>query len=224
MSMNQPSKSIDETFDKLTRTLNSYGHHFLDFPQFESTMTKAREEKSKDEMSLIQQSYESYWDIIKDGPIEVETPLDQSKRHLRKFLDKFGLAISEKYFSTLRSEHIIEVYAKNHQQIFRSVNFFSLSSYNVEALTFVTWEKLFHRPKELLGTLFKYPEIVMDNQIDLMSTPHTKHVLTEVETQKKFAHELINIGCVFDKSSNQPMGYITMIKVRELLGDVQIVH
>lgn len=216
--------SIDFTFEKLTSSINMYGHYFQSFPRFREEIEFNKKKISLEKLSLLQESWEKYLDIIKNGPLEEETEADLNRRHLKKFLGEFGLKLGESFFSTIESGHIIEVYSKGHQQIFRSANFFDLSSYSPEVLTFVSWEKLFHRSEENFNKLLKYAEFVIEEKIGLIQPKKARHLLVEVETQRKFTHELDRIGCLLDELTGSCLGYATMIKVREVPPTIKLLH
>lgn len=216
--------ALNSTFDYLNNSLNLFGFNFPKFDLRDSRCFKYMENLEEDELFQINASLLSYNDLINDGPLPNETDGSQNKRYLQKFLNKFELDLSPKFLNDIIDGHIIEVYSKSHKQIYRSINFFSSSSYDLGALTFTPWDKLFYRPEEETNKLLKAANYTLENNIDYMTPNIPTHFLTELCSEKIFGYKLIKIGCVYDSVSFYPMGYVTIISVKEVLGTFKVIH
>jgi len=203
------------SLNKMKSKIQAYGYKFDDSCAFDKKGLDQIECIDSEQLDLIQKSMESYTKIISNEIVESESLTDLNIRHLKMFLKMHSLRISDNFFDNLESDHIVEVYAKNHQQIYRSVNFFGLSSYGLEALTFVAWDQLFHRAPGEFEKLFKIIDIVMSNELDCLSPPDFSHKLIEIKTNSEFKYTLIKAGCVFDEETDGVMGYVSIIKVRK---------
>lgn len=205
--------TLDYTIQQTQNILSKYGHHFdLDCPY---TLKGKENLKYVDDaqVRLIIDSLLSYNSIVEEAPLPDESECEVNTRHLKKFLSHYKLKVSDSFLTSIKDHHIIEVYAKNHQQIYRSVNFFGLSSYGLEALTFVPWDELFHRPESVAHKLFQFANVIMEQNLEVLTPPGTSHTLTELKTENRFRYELERAGCLYDNETSENMGYITLIKV-----------
>lgn len=216
--------ALSSTFGSLTDSLNQFGFEIPNFEFLESDSIKYARDFSHDLLFQINASLQSYNDLINDGPVPGESESTQNQRYLRKFLNKFGLSVSERVFADMTDGYLIEVYSKSHQQIYRSINFFKLSSYDLGALTFIPWDKLFYRSVEDTEIMFKAINFAMDNNIEYMTPSIPVHFLTELCTEKIFGYKMAKIACVADSASGDPMGYLTVISVKEVLEAFKVMH
>lgn len=221
--MSQLSK-LNSTFETLNYSLNQYGINLPDINFLESNSYQYAKQMQQELLFQINTSLESYNDLINDGPVPRESEGNQTQRHLRKFLEKFGLSVSTKVFSDFTDRYLIEVYSKNHQQLYRSINFFNVSSYDLGSLTFVPWDKLFYRSNEDTERLLKAANFVVDNNIDYMTPNIPVHFLTELCTNKKFGYRMHKLATVTDSATGVPMGYLTVISVKEVLEAFEVLH
>jgi len=221
--MNQLN-ALDTTFEKLTNSLNQFG---LNLPDSDFSKSESFDHAKNVDPNLLFQintSLQSYIDLINDGPLAEESEEAQTKRHLKKFLTKFGLTVSDKVFKVLTDKHLVEVNSLSHQQIYRSINFFKLCSYDLGALTFIPWNKLFHRPEEITKKMFEEINYVIQNNIEYMTPNIPVHFLTELCSEKKFGYKFYKIAIVEDAETGAPMGYLTIISVKNVLDQFQLLH
>ena len=217
-------QQLDTTFDTLTNSLNQFGLNLPNFDFEKSNSINYARDFNQDLLFQINTSLQSYNDLISDGPTPGESESNRTQRYLRKFLEKFGLNVSSKVFGDLTDDYLIEVYSKAHQQIYRSINFFNLSSYDLGALTFTPWDKLFYRSKEDSEIMFKTINFLIDNNIEIMTPKIPIHFLTELCSNKKFGYRMHKLATVTDLETGEPMGYLTVISVKEVLGKFELVH
>ena len=217
-------QKLDETFSNLTNTLNKFGHSLSCFNFSESPAFGIAQNIPNDHLFQINASLESYNDLICDGPIPGESENSQTERHLQKFLTKFGLYVNSSLLEDLQDGYLVEVYSRSHQQMYRSINFFKICSYDLGALTFVPWDKLFYRPEENTKEMFKTINSVLDNNLECMKSNIPVHFLTELCSDRKFGYKLIRVGSVFDQETGAPMGYLSVISVKEVLEAFRVLH
>jgi hypothetical protein len=223
----EASTQLLNTIGSLNTFLNGIG---FDIPcdGNRSDMAQTIRSKMSDEQLMqIDHALSEYLDIVSmDIVPEVDHGYDDllSKKHLGRFLAKHSLRVSKKLTDNIGPDDIVEVYSQTHQQLFRSVNFFGLSSYSLEELTFIPWDQLFSRREEDFKKLLGYAGTIMESNLDMMHPAASRHILTEIDSGKKFSYELESAGAVYDCSSNQNMGYITVIKVKELMGTMRVLQ
>lgn len=223
MNNNYQIKRIFNDIDKVLLSYNTGRNKSISKEEKENYYIQKLEEKSFD---FIQESFEAYYNIIKDVPRENRGDNlndNLNERHLKKFLKRFNLKVSPKIMDSIHSEYIIEVYANNHQQLFRSINFFNLSSYSLSTLVFLPWVELYYRREKDARELLSYASYVIENDTEILAPKNATHILTELETQKKFKYSLEYIGNCVDEQSNLTVGYITLIKVSKCTSRLNLV-
>lgn len=209
------AEEIQTPLFSTSKALSLYGYDTFVKSSDHSELLPFFSETPDEIKSLIYQSWKNYEKIIEEGPRKQELPIERDFRHLEKFLKENKLIISDKVKEKLKDGHIIEVYANNHQQLHRSVNFFGLSSYSLEVLSFMPWDKLFHRSETDTNKLLGYANNVMESMIECLSPISASHFLTELKTQTKFKYNLEHIGMARSEDNGSVVGYITLITVRK---------
>jgi len=219
------TQQIDQSIRNLTDSVNSYGMG-LEYSSIAASQKVLNEinKIAKEELEHVRVELENYNDIIKEGPLAKENKRDRNHRHLTDFFKKYGLQVSQKILKDITDDCIIEINTLKHKQIFRSVNFFTVSSYDLGILTFVPWSELFHRPKNIFTKILSQIEILLKNNIDYMIPNIPRHILTEIGTNRKFTYKMQSIACVTDELSGLPMGYLTIISVDKRNSNIQLVQ
>ena len=182
---------------------------------------------SNEEVSQISKSFQSYNDIIKDGPEPTEQERDRTIRHLKDFLKKFNLKVSDDAFSDIGNDDFVEIYSSNHKQMFRSVNFFNYCSYDLASLTFMPWNELYYRQDSDTQRMIQSVTHVLANSLPYYSAESAKvkdHILTELISEKKFRHRIKSCSCVFENEENTTIGYLTVVNTKEITTKLNIVH
>lgn len=215
---------LNTTFSALNSSLARYGIELPSVDLSKDDSLSFARDLEKDLLFQINASLKSYNDLISEGPVPGESEDSQTQRHLKYFLDKFGLQVSSKVFNNLTDDYLIEIYSKSHQQIYRSVNFFKLSSYDIGSLTFIPWDKLFHRSKQDMETMNKAINLLSESNIACMTPNVPVHFLTELCSNKVFGYKMLKLATVTDSITLKPMGYLTVISVKEVIEAFKIVH
>jgi hypothetical protein len=114
-----------------------------------------------------------------------EHPVHPEKETVLQALEHFGVELRDDLWSHLQPDEIIEIYDANDIQIFRTFNFFKVSSYSLLDLLTNEWFHLWERPKGIL-------EIMMSRAKDLHTTVNgvescqiPRHVLKEIFDDKE---------------------------------------
>ena len=162
-----------------------------------------------------------YREVIADIEKDKErSPIERDKHHLQAFLKKHRLKFADSQFTNLLEEGLlVELYSLGHQQIFRSVEFFNISNYDLETLVFVPWNELFYRDEKIFENILRVIGKVIAEQIPHWENPPIKeHILKEVYDGKdgSFLYKMKHIGAVLDEETGGTMGYATIIKVQEV--------
>lgn len=217
-------RELNTTFLNLNNSLSRYGINLPAIDLNQDDSFKFARNLEQDLLFQINTSLQSYNDLISEGPVPEESEESQTGRHLQKFLEKYKLSVSPKLLTNLTDDCIVEVYSRSHQQIYRSVNFFKMSSYDIGTLTFMPWDKLFFRSREDTEALLKVANFIIDNNMEYIKPNVPTHFLTEIITDRKFGYKLLSAGNVMDVDSGKPMGYFAVITVKEVIEAFKIVH
>jgi hypothetical protein len=116
-------------------------------------------------------------------------------------------------FSHIYDCTVIEIYAKDNIQLFRSFSFFKYCSYSLEELYCRPWPVLFPRDDlNIIPMIFKFVEGVFSgvikNTVSLRHIP--KHILREAFSSRRFVLEVgMNWGApLFHQGSSEPAATI----------------
>ena len=217
-------QSLDSTFSTLTKSLNRFGNHLPQKDFFGSDSYQCAKSLNDEVLFQINASLQSYNELISEGPLPEESEGEQSHRHLKKFLAKYELSISPKVYNDLTDGYLIEIYSLSHQQIYRSVNYFNLCSYDIGSLTFLPWEKLFYRSAEDVKKMIAVVSEVLEKNLEYVAPNTSAQFITELCSDKIFAHKLIKVGTVQDSYTNDTMGYFSVITVKEVKKAFQVMQ
>lgn len=221
------ANNIINCFDKMTYAVNRYGIELKGY--HDGVLDRV----SKIDSVLIQKEIDlinSYCEIINEVPVGIdpitEPQINRNYRHINSFLKKFRLQLQNPDFLNLINDgDVIEIYALNHQQLFRSVEFFDFCDYDLETMTFVPWMYLFERSDSIQAKIFEVLNNVTQNKIGILSAPQIpRHLLRENYNGMNFIFEyhMKHCGCVIDEKDKFPMGYITIIQVNRIEDESKI--
>lgn len=217
---------INKAFCNIGKSVEAYGFELPQIGQFSDCGQIQGRANSipKTNLDQIAISFESYHSIISQLPTQDETIGQTNVRHLKSFLKKFGLTVDKRFFDYITDDYLIEVYSHNHQQLYRSVNFFSLSKYTLPELTFYPWEELFYRAQQDSDIMFDNIELVLKNEMSFITPDIPAHTLKEIKTKREFCYQMVKLGCVFDEFTKKAMGYLTLISVTEYSAKILSLH
>ena len=204
--------------DSMTRLSNAVENYGLSQPAFKEGVLERISPIEKSQLFDATEKMNAYSAIIEEPSLPNETPLQRDKRHLNRFLRKFRIKLaSENFTDSMVSGDILEINTLNHQQIFRNLEFFEFSNYDLETLTFTCWSKLFSRPEIVQRNIFQFLGRVVDEMLTEEDSPIPPHYLYECYAGRSaaFKYTMKKAGCVLDLETGGPMGYITLIHVAE---------
>lgn len=215
---------IDLVVNKLNKTISLNDVNISTHPEIKDTKFEmVLNNIDQDTLFQIRTSLESYDQII-EHPITDEPIHIRNQRHTKAFLERFKFKVDNRIIEDLTDDLILEVYSLNHQQLFRTVNFFSKSSYSLADLTFTPWEELFHRQEGIMGKLMKMVSTVIDNEINYMIPQDYSHIVTEISTQKKFKHQVLRMATLYSEIDNSLIGYVSLISIKERSQKITLLH
>lgn len=131
-------------------------------------------------------------------------------------IKKLNFKVSDRFWQTLTSDQVVEIYGLDMCQIYRSFNFFKFSGYSILDISVFEWFKLWERPKLILNTLMDEVKEVISNKLEVMASQVPTHILREVmDTHNTIAFEpracemrFHNYGILTDIHSNEIRGFI----------------
>ncbi len=105
-------------------------------PNFRNLLPREREE--------LVQKFETYSSLMKELKSE-GAHLFQNLQTVWRALHRLGLTPPEDLFAALEEGDIVEIYSLQGRQLFRSLNFFAISTYTLEELHTLPWYDLWAR-------------------------------------------------------------------------------
>jgi hypothetical protein len=126
--------------------------------------------------------YELCREIVNKGQ-----SLRDKKNFLRAFLMKYGLSVpdEEDIFAAIDKDSYIEVYDNLFTQVFRSTDFFNVTSHSVMALEVCEWFDLFQRSKDLTKDQVEVVTKIFSGSIKVpIFKPIENHSVKEINSDK----------------------------------------
>jgi hypothetical protein len=111
--------------------------------------------------------------------IHADKNLDQPHISTWWAFSTLGLVPSADLFRHFQPDSMIEVYNLEGGQIWRNFQFFRYSSYTLEELHCLHWEKLYERGDEITAKCFAYISQIVGGGPELLLPPDPEYVLTE---------------------------------------------
>jgi hypothetical protein len=114
-----------------------------------------------------------------------ERPVHPEKETVLQALEHFGVELRDDLWAHLQPDEIIEIYDANDIQIFRTFNFFKVSSYSLLDLLTNEWFHLWERPKGILEIMMSRAKDVHTNIDGVENCKIPRHVLKEIFDDKE---------------------------------------
>ena len=211
---------VEETLSDVVSFVNNAGYP-LKLGMVEDSMSKTKDLEAF-------QYLKKYLSVVSETPArDFPSSLDKLKSDLRKFLKIYGLRLADTGFlDQLLEEDILEVYTLHHQQIFRSPNFFKISSYELNTLVFTSWSDLFYRHRRVVEDIVQVIGEVTDPDDPIANwnmPPIEPHILKECcfGHNRAIHYKMKRVGCVLDSKLDAPMAYISVLDA-EVVDDSKI--
>ena len=204
-----------ETIDDLTSSLRSFG---VEIPFRPKNLDGALNRIPSDAKFQIREALASYMDIIRT-PVPANSERELSLGHFEIFRRVAGIQLADPDFMRNFNEgDICEAYTPMHQQIFRSLEFFKTCSYDLFTMTVVPWNELFSRPVPVRKMILDLAEKILLEKLKSVAHPIPDHVIQECYggNNRSFLYSLKQAGALLDSVTNEPKGYVTIIRVHEL--------
>lgn len=115
---------------------------------------------------------------------DVEIPADHhdERRYIEQAIGLYDLELrDEGFWKQLEKDDVIEVYSSENIQLFRTFNFFKISSYSLLDLLTNEWYVLWERPSFVLNACIEAAQSVLEGQTQ-KTTPINarRHILKEI--------------------------------------------
>lgn len=146
--------------------------------------------------TLIRAQLKFHMNVINEfeiDPKEIDPTLDHDKmeeRLLEVCARKLGLVFNPEVYQTLTKDKIVEIYNMDLIQIYRSLNFFNLCSYNLFELLTHEWTELYERSIQVNNLLFEAGTKLTGRPYSLepVSLRHIpRHIMREKKSEQKVA-------------------------------------
>lgn len=114
---------------------------------------------------------------------EVEVPADEhsERRYVEQALKMYDLDVEDDFWKKLEKDDVIEVYSTENIQLFRTFNFFKISSYSLLDLLTNEWFHLWERPSFVMDAIVQQVGEIVDGTMKI-TTPgkFARHIVKEI--------------------------------------------
>lgn len=164
---------------------------------------------------------------------EIEAPADEhpEKIYVEHAVKFNNLELRDKEFwNKLEKDDVIEVYSSENIQLFRTFNFFKISSYSLLDLLTLEWFLLWERPSFVLNGLIQAATEMMQGQMKSATQLDSKrHILKEIYNDDtigfKCSSVLVDPGLacpLYEPGSDQVKGFLFTLRGKVLGYDSEI--
>jgi len=109
-----------------------------------------------------------------------EDAIEFTKFYARKTF----LRVPDEFYMACSDQDLIEIYNTENIQIFRTFNFFNITTYSISELLLNDWPSLYYRPHEIMDELIEAnKQVYATNRMILLDTP--EHDLVEIKSEAK---------------------------------------
>lgn len=137
---------------------------------------------------------------------------------LWRFIQLMGYRPTSDLFDHITGEDVVEIYDRNHKQIFCNLRFFSVSSYSFEELKHLPAKELFERPPELMELLIQeVSALFASSDPKTVQSKLPPHIAKELHSKRKYTAQVQQgiISPLFNPSGSVE-AVVCSIKVRIL--------
>lgn len=170
---------------------------------------------------LLAKQLQSVLNIVLQTP-EIETPSsDHPERcYVEQALKMYNLELRDDYWAKLEKDDVIEMYSSEDIQLFRTFNFFKISSYSLLDLLTNEWYHLWERPSFVMDALIQAAGEMMEGKMQKTAQiKAARHILKEIYHDNsidfKSSSVLVEPGMacpLYDKGSNEVKGFLFSLR------------
>lgn len=127
----------------------------------------------------------------------------------------FNLRPLSDVFSHLKENDIIEIYDKDHVQIFRSFDFFKFVSYSLDEICTHSWWELYERDEKVTEKMIEVANQAVENKNPrTLLAPFPTHFTTEkFSDQRRVTHIESRLVSPLLNGQGEPSGYINAFSI-----------
>lgn len=211
------NKKFYELCDSLRQTL--FSQHILSTQPSEVSKSFFANAPKENKIWIVN-TLENYLDICHNYQISNTSNIWSEKMFLWNCIKLCKWELPEGTMDILTPDDVVEILDKNGRQVFRSLNFFSLTSYDLESFLSLPWSELFERSMEDYEVYAEYfTKCLTDNKNNRYSLEHLpKHNVREIRSVGKLKGENQPLFCgpVFDLKTNMPVAALHVFRPSNL--------
>lgn len=158
---------------------------------------------------------------------EVEQPSTEhtERRYIDPAIKMYGLEIRDtEFWNKIEKDDVIEIYSSENIQLFRTFNFFKISSYSLLDLLTLEWYLLWERPSFVMNALMEAAQAMMEGKMQTATQINAaRHVLKEIYNDDSISFKCSSIlvepgvACpLFEKGSNEVKGFVFSLRGKVL--------
>lgn len=212
-------QALLQDLEKLASIVNSKGHVCRPYsPLSLAKLSDLTEEKKQTLASQVR----SVLQIISMTSPQIDFPNDDhpERSWVEQAFKTYDLELRHDYWSKLQKDDVIEVYSMENIQLFRTFNFFKISSYSILDLLTNEWYHLWERPSFVLQSLIQVSHDIFGGVIqNTTQVKISKHMLKEIYNDAsinfKCASVLVEPGLIcplYSKGSDEVKGFVFSLR------------
>lgn len=174
-----------------------------------------------DRKQLLAQQIQNVLKIVASAPeTEISDQEHPEKKLVEQALEMNGLELRDDYWNLLEKDDVIELYNTENIQLFRTFNFFKISSYSLLDLLTNEWYHLWERPSFILDELIKVSvDMFQGKTLKPTLVAVSRHILKEIYNDSsihfKNSSVLVEPGYIcplYGKNSKDIKGFIFSLR------------
>ncbi len=174
-----------------------------------------------DKKELLAKQLRSVLNIVISTPETEPSSSDHPERcYVEQALKMYDLELRDDYWGKLEKDDVIEMYNSENIQLFRTFNFFKISSYSLLDLLTNEWYHLWERPSFVMEALIQAAGEMMEGKMQKTSQiKAARHILKEIyhddSIDFKCSSVLVEPGMacpLYEKGSNEVKGFLFSLR------------
>lgn len=164
---------------------------------------------------------------------DIERPASEHRErcYIEPAIKMYGLELRDsEFWNKLEIDDVIEIYSTENTQLFRTFNFFKISSYSILDLLTLEWFMLWKRPSFIMKGLLESAQGMLEGRIKTATQVNGgRHILKEIYNDESVGFRCSSvlvepgIGCpLYAAGTNEVKGFVFSLRGKVLGYDADV--
>ncbi len=164
---------------------------------------------------------------------QVEQPSSEHRErcYIEPAIKMYGLELRDtEFWNKVQKDDVIEIYSSESIQLFRTFNFFKISSYSLLDLLTLEWYLLWERPSFVMNALIEAAQQMMEGRMKTATQINSsRHILKEIYNDDSIGFKCSSVlvepgfACpLFEEGSNEVKGFVFSLRGTVLGYDAEV--